>query len=149
MEQKNIAILGSTGSIGCQTLDVISQYPNMFSATILVAGSRVDDLISQAIKHRPQYAIIAEENKYAKLRDALAPYGIKTASGQDAINDAMESDIFDTVVTATVGYSGLAPTLRAIKAGKKIALANKETLVVAGDIVTKALAESICTSSMI
>ena len=142
VEQKNIAILGSTGSIGCQTLDVISQYPNMFRATILVAGSRVDDLISQAIKHRPQYAIIADENKYAKLRDALAPYGIKTASGQDAINDAMESDIFDTVVTATVGYSGLAPTLRAIKAGKKIALANKETLVVAGDIVTKALAES-------
>ena len=142
MKQKNIAILGSTGSIGCQTLDVVSQYPDKFRATVLVAGSRVEDLISQAIKYRPQYAIIADESKYTALRDALAPYDIKTATGQEAINDVMESDLFDTVVTATVGYSGLAPTLRAIKAGKKIALANKETLVVAGDIVTKALAES-------
>ena len=142
MKQKNIAILGSTGSIGCQTLDVVSQYPDKFRATVLVAGSRVDDLISKAIKYRPQYAIIADESKYTALRDALAPYDIKTATGQEAINDVMESDLFDTVVTATVGYSGLAPTLRAIKAGKKIALANKETLVVAGDIVTKALTES-------
>lgn len=139
---KNIAILGSTGSIGTQTLDVITTYPHLFKATILVAGTNVEKLIQQAISHRPTLAIIADKTKYTTLRDALTPLGIKTAAGQDAINDAMESDTFDTVVTATVGYSGLAPTLRAIAAGKKIALANKETLVVAGDIVTKALATS-------
>ena len=145
MNTKNIAILGSTGSIGCQTLDVISQYPDKFCATVLVAGTRVEQLIEQCIKHRPKIAIIADKSKFQVLRDALAPFGIATASGQDAINDVMESSVFDTVVTATVGYSGLAPTLRAIKAGKKIALANKETLVVAGDIVTKALSESAST----
>ena len=142
VKTKNIAILGSTGSIGCQTLDVISQYPDRFHATILVAGSRVDDLICQAICHRPALAIIADESKYNALNEALAPLGIKTAAGQAAINDAMESDLFETVVTATVGYSGLAPTLRAIRAGKQIALANKETLVVAGDIVTDAICKS-------
>ena len=142
MKTKNIAILGSTGSIGCQTLDVISQYPDRFHATILVAGSRVDDLIRQAICHRPALAIIADESKYNALNEALKPLGIKTAAGQAAINDAMESDLFETVVTATVGYSGLAPTLRAIRAGKQIALANKETLVVAGDIVTDAICKS-------
>lgn len=139
---KNIAVLGSTGSIGCQTLDVISQYPGRFRAAILVAGSNVNQLVEQALKFRPEMAIIADDGKYDTLREALAPYGIVTASGQDAINDAMDSECFDTVVTATVGYSGLAPTLRAIKAGKRIALANKETLVVAGDIVMKALSES-------
>lgn len=145
MNTKNIAILGSTGSIGCQTLDVISQYPDKFCATVLVAGTRVEQLIEQCIKHCPKIAIIADKSKYQVLRDALAPLGIATASGQEAIDDVMESDVFDTVVTATVGYSGLAPTLCAIKAGKKIALANKETLVVAGDIVTKALSESAST----
>lgn len=145
MNTKNIAILGSTGSIGCQTLDVIRQYPEKFRATVLVAGTRVEQLIEQCIEHRPKIAIIADQNKYHVLHDALTPLGITTASGQDAINDVMESECFDTIVTATVGYSGLAPTLCAIKAGKKIALANKETLVVAGDIVTKALSESVST----
>lgn len=141
-QKKRIAILGSTGSIGTQTLDVISQYPDRFKAMILIAGSKVDTLIQQSLIWRPELAIIADESKYWKLRDALEPYGIATAAGQQAITDAMEADCFDTVVTATVGYSGLAPTLRAIAAGKDIALANKETLVVAGDIVNNALRNS-------
>lgn len=139
---KRIAILGSTGSIGTQTLQVIAEYPDRFKTTLLVAGRKVDTLIQQAIKWRPQMAIIADESLYWKLRDALAPLGIATAAGQEAIDNAMESDCFDTVVTATVGYSGLAPTLRAIKAGKDIALANKETMVVAGELVTDALRHS-------
>lgn len=139
---KNIAVLGSTGSIGTQTLAIISQYPDRFRARILVAGSKVDTLIRQAIQFKPDYAIIADTSNYWKLRDALEPLGISTAAGTDAIVDAMELDCFDTVVTATVGYSGLAPTLRAVRAGKDIALANKETLVVAGDLVNRALAES-------
>ena len=121
--RKRIAILGSTGSIGTQTLDVISEHPDRFAPTLLVAGRKVDTLIQQAIRWRPERAIIADETLYWKLRDALQPLGIATAAGQDAINDAMEADCFDTVVTATVGYSGLAPTLRAIGAGKDIALA--------------------------
>lgn len=138
-EKKRIAVLGSTGSIGTQTLDVIAEYPERFEATLLVAGTKVDTLIQQALRVRPAMAIIADESKYWKLKDALEPAGIKTAAGQQAINDAMELPCFDTVVTATVGYSGLAPTLRAIEAGKDIALANKETLVVAGELVTAAL----------
>ena len=140
--RKRIAILGSTGSIGTQTLDVISEHPDRFAPTLLVAGRKVDTLIQQAIRWRPERAIIADATLSWKLRDALQPLGIATAAGQDAINDAMEADCFDTVVTATVGYSGLAPTLRAIGAGKDIALANKETMVVAGELVTAALAKS-------
>lgn len=139
---KRIAILGSTGSIGTQTLDVISHYPDRFEVEVLIAGSKVDTLVQQAIATRPRMAIIADETKYLKLRSALEPFGIMTAAGAQAIEDAMALDYVDQVVTATVGYSGLAPTLRAIAAGKDIALANKETLVVAGDIVTRALAES-------
>ncbi|MBD5235721.1 MAG: 1-deoxy-D-xylulose-5-phosphate reductoisomerase [Barnesiella sp.] len=141
-QQKRIAILGSTGSIGTQTLDVISHYPERFKVDMLIAGSKVDTLIQQAAKWRPSMAIIADTSKYWKLKDALEPLGIATACGSEAIADAMERDTFDCVVTATVGYSGLAPTLRAIAAGKDIALANKETLVVAGDIVTAALQKS-------
>ena len=139
---KRIAVLGSTGSIGTQTLQVIEEYPDRFRPTVLVAGSKVDTLILQAQKWRPEMAVIADTTKYWKLKDALEPLGIATTAGQGAINDAMAADCFDTVVTATVGYSGLAPTLRAIGAGKDIALANKETLVVAGDIVTAALGAS-------
>lgn len=139
---KRIAILGSTGSIGKQTLEVISQYPERFKVDILIAGSKVDALIQQSIKWRPSIAIIADESKYHKLKEALEPLGITTACGSEAICEAMERDTFDCVVTATVGYSGLAPTLRAIAAGKEIALANKETLVVAGEIVNAALQNS-------
>lgn len=135
-------MLGSTGSIGTQTLDIVSRYPDRFKIKVLVAGTKVDTLIRQAIKFNPDYAIIADEGNYGKLKDALEPLGIKTAAGSEAIADAMDLDCFDTVITATVGYSGLAPTLRAIKSGKDIALANKETLVVAGELVTKELALS-------
>lgn len=141
-QHKNIAILGSTGSIGRQSLDIIAEYPERFCATVLVAGSKVEQLIEQAIKFRPQYALIADESKYAQLQEALAPHGIHTAAGAQAIADAMTLDCIDTVVTATVGYSGLAPTISAIKANKDIALANKETLVVAGELVTELLKKS-------
>ncbi len=142
IQHKNIAILGSTGSIGTQTLDIIAEYPDKFTATVLVAGSKVEQLIEQAIKHRPKYAIIADESKYAQLHKALSPLGINTAAGTQAIADAMTLNCIDTVVTATVGYSGLAPTISAIKANKDIALANKETLVVAGELVTNLLKEA-------
>lgn len=139
---QRIAILGSTGSIGTQALDVVSRYPERFKVTLLVAGSRVDTLIQQAIKFRPSMAVIADESKLWKLRDALAPLGIETAAGAEAVADAVTRPDIDTLLTATVGYSGLAPTLRAIAANKAIALANKETLVVAGAIVKEALAAS-------
>lgn len=142
IQQKNIAILGSTGSIGQQTLDIIAEYPDRFCATVLIAGSKVEQLIEQALKLRPKYVLIADESKYIQLNKALSPYGIETASGAKAIADAMTLDCIDIVVTATVGYSGLAPTISAIKAGKDIALANKETLVVAGELVTKLLKNS-------
>ena len=142
IQHKNISVLGSTGSIGTQTLDIIAEYPDRFTATVLVAGSNVEQLIGQAIKCRPQHVIIADESKYTKLHEALAPLGINTAAGAQAIADAMTLDCVDTAVTATVGYSGLAPTISAIKAGKDIALANKETLVVAGELVTNLLKES-------
>ncbi len=139
---KRIAIVGSTGSIGGQTLDIISDYPDLFKAQVLVAGSNVDALIMQSIKFRPAMAVIARKELYPALRVALEPYGIATAAGPEAICEAVERDDVDTVVTATVGYSGLAPTLRAIRAGKDIALANKETLVVAGELVNAILSQS-------
>ncbi|MCM1505060.1 MAG: 1-deoxy-D-xylulose-5-phosphate reductoisomerase [Muribaculum sp.] len=141
-QPKQIAVLGSTGSIGVQTLDIISEYPDRFKATVLVAGSNVERLIEQSIHHRPELAVIADSSKYATLKEALSPLGISTATGSKAIADAMELPHIDTVVTATVGYSGLEPTIRAIKAGKDIALANKETLVVAGELVTRLLKDS-------
>lgn len=141
MSPKNIAVLGSTGSIGTQALDIIAEYPQLFQARLLAAGSNVDRLIEQCRKFRPAMAIIADEGKYSRLREALHPLGIATACGAQALADAMESDDFSTVLTATVGYSGLAPTLRAIKNGKDIALANKETLVVAGELVSRMVHE--------
>ena len=142
---KKIALLGSTGSIGTQTLDIIAEYPDLFSVEVLIAGSNVDLLIQQAIKHKPKYAIIANENLFSQLRDALAPLGINVAAGKKAICDAMTLDSIDIVVTAAVGYSGLEPTISAIKAGKRIALANKETLVVAGELITSLLKDSAST----
>lgn len=142
---QRIAILGSTGSIGTQTLDIVEQFPDRFSVALLAAGTSVERLIEQARRHKPSLAIIADEAKYTTLRDALAPLGIETAAGPDALAQAMSRDDFSTVVTATVGYSGLLPTIHAIRAGKRIALANKETLVVAGDLITRLLAESTST----
>ncbi|MDE5744345.1 MAG: 1-deoxy-D-xylulose-5-phosphate reductoisomerase, partial [Paramuribaculum sp.] len=142
MHKKNIAVIGSTGSIGTQTLDIVREYPDRFNVNVLAAGSRVDKLIEQAKTHRPNLAVIADETKYSILRSALEPLGIETAAGSKALADAMERDDFSTVVTATVGYSGLEPTIRAIRAGKNIALANKETLVVAGELITRMLSTS-------
>lgn len=139
---KNIAVLGSTGSIGTQTLDIISRHSDKYRASVLVAGSRVDDLIAQAMRFRPDLAIIAREDLYPQLSAALKPLGIATAAGAHAITEAVAGDNVDTVVTATVGYSGLEPTVAAIKAGKDIALANKETMVVAGSYITRLLASS-------
>lgn len=138
---KRIAIAGSTGSIGTQALDIISAHPELFEATVLAAGSNVDLLIEQARRHRPALAVIARSDMYGRLREALEPLGIPTAAGSEALAEAVTRDDVDTVLTATVGYSGLEPTLRAIEAGKEIALANKETLIVAGELVMKRAAE--------
>lgn len=139
---KQIAVLGSTGSIGRQTLDLIAHHTDRYRATVLVAGRQVDLLIEQARKFRPQMAIIADETLYPQLRQALEPLGISTAAGAKAVEAAAAADCVDMVVTATVGYSGLLPTIAAIRAGKDIALANKETMVVAGEYVTSLLKDS-------
>lgn len=142
MTQKQIALVGSTGSIGVQTLDIIEEYSDRFRAAVLVAGHKVELLIEQARKFRPDLAIIADETAYPRLKEALQPLGIATAAGSKAVAEAMELPHIDLAVIATVGYSGLEPTIHAIKAGKQIALANKETLVVAGELVTRLLADS-------
>lgn len=139
---KRIAVLGSTGSIGTQTLEIIAENPGLFRAEVLAAGHNVDRLIDQAVRFRPSLAVIADESCYPRLRQALDPLGIKSAAGDAALADAAALAEVDTVLTATVGYSGLEPTLRAIAAGKDIALANKETLVVAGELVMRQLKNS-------
>lgn len=139
---KNIAVIGATGSIGTQTLEIIASHPELYKVTVLAAGSKVDKLIELARLHKPALAVIAEVAKYAQLRQALEPLGIATAAGEQALCEAVCRDDVDMVVTATVGYSGLAPTIAAIKANKDIALANKETLVVAGQYITDLLAAS-------
>lgn len=138
MEQKiNIAILGSTGSIGRQTLDIISEYPEKFTPYLLTANSSVDLLVEQARKYLPKYVIIADKKYYESVRSALADINTKVLAGAEAITEAMNDPEIHTVVTAMVGYAGLSPTINAIKHGKNIALANKETLVVAGDLITR------------
>ncbi len=134
---KGIAILGSTGSIGTQALDVISNYPDFFRLEVLTAHRNVELLIEQAIKYQPNSVVIGDESLYRKLKESLANEDIHVYAGEDAICQVVESTEVDTVLTAMVGYAGLKPTLRAIEAGKTIALANKETLVVAGELVTK------------
>ncbi len=141
-EIRNIAILGSTGSIGRQTLDVIAEYPRLFKAWMLVANSSADLLISQARLFRPKVVVIGNEEYYGYVKSELDDLPIEVLCGAQAIADVVTRPEIDTVVTAMVGYSGLAPTIKAIEAGKKIALANKETLVVAGDLITRLLARS-------
>lgn len=135
-EIKNIGVLGSTGSIGTQTLDIIAEYPERFRASVLTARRQWRMLAEQALRFRPDLVVIGEENYYAPLREALAGSGIEVAAGAKAIEEAAAHKATDTVVTAMVGYSGLLPTISAIKAGKTIALSNKETLVVAGELIT-------------
>lgn len=139
---KNIAVLGATGSIGSQTLDIIASHPERYRAVVLTAGSRADKLIEAAIAHRPRRVVIGRPELLPRVEAALAPLGIECRAGDEALAECVEADDIDTVLTATVGYSGLQPTVRAIKAGKDIALANKETLVVAGEMINRMLAES-------
>ena len=141
-QPKRIAIIGSTGSIGTQTLDTIAAYPDMFKATVLTAHRNAPLLIEQSLRFRPNLAVIGDDALYGTVRDALSPHGIEVASGSDALTHAAAREDADTVVTATVGYSGLAPTIAAISSGKEIALANKETLVVAGEMITEMLSNS-------
>ena len=135
--KKSIAILGSTGSIGQQALEVVAANPNNFSVEVLTAGNQADLLIEQARAFKPNVVVIGNENQFDKVSDALATHDIKVYTGDDALASVVEMDIIDIVLVALVGYAGLRPTIKAIEAGKNIALANKETLVVAGDLVTK------------
>jgi len=144
---EKIALLGSTGSIGTQTLDVISKYPDEFKASVLAAGNNVDLLIKQAIQFRPDSVIIGNSNHYKKLRNELNGTGIKVYAGDEALDNVVSGSDTTLVLAAIVGYSGLKPVISAIKAGKRIALANKETLVVAGEIISKLV--SISGSSII
>lgn len=135
---KRIAILGSTGSIGTQALNVIRRHRDRFAVEVLCAGSNADLLIQQALEFDPNAVAIADEGKYTQVSEALQPRGIKVYAGEGAIADLMEMETVDLVLAAIVGFAGLRPTLRAIEHGKPIALANKETMVVAGSIVTAA-----------
>ena len=134
--KQTVAILGSTGSIGTQTLDVIDRHSELFELYALTAHSNIDLLVEQAKRYRPEVVAIADERHYKTLREALDGLPVKVFAGADSICQIAAMSPIDTVVTAMVGYSGLLPTVRAIEAGKKIALANKETLVVAGELVT-------------
>lgn len=134
---KNIAILGSTGSIGTQALEVIEANPQLFQVEVLTANNNAQLLIEQAMKFNPNIVVIGNKEHYPLVKEALTDTDIKVYAGNDAIAQVVEMDSINTVLTAMVGFSGLQPTVNAIKAGKTIALANKETLVVAGDIITK------------
>lgn len=132
---KRIALFGSTGSIGRQALEVISSHADKFSAEILTAATNADLLIEQALKYHPNLVVIADESKYAKVKSALSSTDIKVFAGEDALVDVAAMDCYDLMIAGIVGYAGLMPTLKAIENGKAIGLANKETLVVAGDLV--------------
>lgn len=136
-----IAILGSTGSIGTQTLQVVEEHPERFEVYALTARSSVEKLIAQARKFNPEAVVIADETKYETVKEALSDLPIKVYAGYEAICEIVQSTPIDVVVTAMVGFSGLRPTIEAIKAGKAIALANKETMVVAGELITRLAAE--------
>ena len=134
-KQKNIAILGSTGSIGTQALDVIHSNPDKFTAYVLTAQRNVELLIEQAVKFQPKHVVIGDESKVPALKNALAKYDIEIHSGENVLNEIVTLPEIDIVLTALVGYAGLIPTIKAIESKKTIALANKETLVVAGDLI--------------
>jgi 1-deoxy-D-xylulose-5-phosphate reductoisomerase len=135
--KKRIAILGSTGSIGVQSLDVIKRHPEAFEVEVLTAQNNADLLIRQALEFVPNAVVIGNETLYQQVADALLPKDIKVFAGLDALSQIVQMDTIDMVLTALVGYSGLKPTMNAIAAGKPIALANKETMVVAGELITK------------
>ena len=135
--KKQIAILGSTGSIGTQALQVIEEHSDLYEAYVLTANNRVEDLIAQARKFQPEAVVIANEAKYTQLKEALADLPVKVYAGEEALCQVVAEKPIDIVLTAMVGYAGLKPTMNAIRAGKTIALANKETLVVAGELINE------------
>lgn len=137
IKKKQIAILGSTGSIGTQALQVIEEHPDLYEPYALTANNRVELLIEQARKFQPEVVVIANESKYTTLKEALQDLPIKVYAGSKALAEVVESAPIDIVLTAMVGYAGLLPTMSAIRAGKAIALANKETLVVAGELINR------------
>jgi 1-deoxy-D-xylulose-5-phosphate reductoisomerase len=139
---KHIAILGSTGSIGTQTLEVVKAHPKELVVEVLTANKNADLLIKQAKEFQPNVVVIADELQYKKVKDALFDLDIKVYAGIDAISQVVQMGTINTVVTAMVGYAGLQPTIKAIEAGKNIALANKETLVVAGDLITRLIIDN-------
>ncbi len=136
-KKKNIAIIGSTGSIGTQALEVIRENPDQFVAEVLVGNSNADLLIKQALEFNPNAVVIADESKYQQVKEALQSHDIKVYAGAKAVEQIVEMETIDMVLASIVGYAGLASTINAIKHKKQIALANKETLVVAGELVTK------------
>ena len=133
--KKNIAILGSTGSIGTQALEVVRSHPDLFAVEVLTAQNNCDMLIQQTLEFRPNAVVIGNEACYTKVAEALKSYPVKVFAGEDSITQIVEMEEIDMVLSALVGYAGLKPTLSAINAGKHIALANKESLVIAGDLV--------------
>ena len=135
-KKKNIAVLGATGSIGTQTLDVIRANSHAFRIEVLTGNGNADLLIKQALEFHPNVVVIADESKYQQVKEALQPHDIKVFAGNKSVAEVVQMETIDLVVAAIVGYAGLESTISAIKAGKQIALANKETLVVAGDLVT-------------
>lgn len=139
---KRIALLGSTGSIGTQALDVISRYPDAFVVEVLTAGNNIDLLIKQAKKYKPDSVVIGNEVHYNLLKESLRDLPVKVYAGNEALEQVVTGDNIDIVLASMVGYSGLKPTIAAIKAGKDISLANKETLVVAGHIISEAILKS-------
>jgi 1-deoxy-D-xylulose-5-phosphate reductoisomerase len=141
-QKKGIAILGSTGSIGTQALDVVAANEDKFEIIVLSAQNNAELLIEQAIKFKPDVVVIGNENKYHQVSEALEKELIKVYSGKEALTQVVEHSDVDMVLTAMVGYSGLLPTINAIKAGKNIALANKETMVVAGELITRLAIEN-------
>ncbi|AMS27103.1 1-deoxy-D-xylulose 5-phosphate reductoisomerase [Bacteroidetes bacterium UKL13-3] len=141
-EKKKIAILGSTGSIGTQALEIAREQKDKIEIEVLTANSNADLLIAQAKEFTPNHVVIADESKYLQVKEALAVHDIKVFAGSKAIADIMEITSADTVLTAMVGYSGLLPTIKAIENKKRIALANKETLVVAGELITQLCAQN-------
>lgn len=139
---KRIAIFGSTGSIGTQALEVIAANPDKFSAEVLTAHNNDELLVEQALKFNPNIVVIGDEKKYGKVKDALASTSIKVFAGEKSLEEVAGMDCYDLMLAAIVGYAGLRPTLKAIDSRKAIALANKETLVVAGDIIMKKAVEN-------
>ncbi len=140
--KKRIAIFGSTGSIGKQALEVIAANPDKFTVEILTAHSNHELLIDQAMKFNPNAVVIVDESKYHEVKDALASTDVKVFAGEKSLEEVAAFDNYDMMLAAIVGFAGLKPTLKALEAGKAVALANKETLVVAGDIVMQKAVEN-------